>query len=321
MKKNTYQSSQSSNAQPLCSCGDRSCEVMEIVRLILETTDNFLLLQAGRKTLQETLIPMLEHMHRDQEASLERWQIEQDIYRSHMASSVRPTMRWQQFSPVEQELSRKQRWVSEWYVREQQRLQERDEQVQEAMRRHEAHLEECASRFVQQALRPECVPAMTAVLQEHIQRLQARLPRVIQQAEAQAHQVTTLQTQYQNEVKQLQAGQSGVDAQLAFGKKEATTSWVIKNLFGLGTPQSLTLTHQVYNQLSATNHLQAHMHLQNHFFWYCEQIWRLSEQIGLAGRVQVLMARLNHWDKLLTAFDDTTSTADVNTILLAFVSN
>jgi hypothetical protein len=321
MKKHTHQSSQSSPAQPLCSCGDRSCEVMEIVRLILETTDNFLLLQAGRNTLQQTLIPLLDHMHRDQKASLERWQIEQDIYRSQMASSVRPTMRWQQFSPVEQELSRKQRWVSEWYVREQQRLQERDEQLQEAMRRHEAHLEEYASRFVLQALRPECVPAMTAVLQEHMQRLQARLPRVIQQADIHAQQVTLLQTQYQNEVKRLQAGQYGVDAQLAFGKKEATTHWVIKNLFGLGTPQSLTLTRQVYNQLSATNHLQAHIHLQDHFFWYCEQIWRFCEQAGLAARVQVLMARLDHWDGLLTSFDDTTSTVDVNTILLALVSN
>jgi hypothetical protein len=92
MKKHTHQSSESSHAQPLCSCGNRSCEVMEIVRLLLETTDNFLLLQAGRKTLQETLIPMLDHMHRDQKASLERWQIEQDIYRSQMASSVRPTL-------------------------------------------------------------------------------------------------------------------------------------------------------------------------------------------------------------------------------------
>ncbi|GHO96526.1 hypothetical protein KSF_065740 [Reticulibacter mediterranei] len=295
--------------------------MMEIVRLILETTDNFLLLQAGRNTLQQTLIPMLEHMHRDQQASLERWQIEQDIYWSQMSSSVRPTMRWQQFSPVEQELSRKQRWVSEWYVREQQRLQERDEQLQEAMRRHEAHLEECASRFVLQALRPECVPAMTAVLQEHMQRLQARLSHVIQQAEAHAQQVALLQTQYQNEVKRLQAGQYGVDEQLAFGKKEATTHWVIKNLFGLGTPQSLTLTHQVYNQLSATNHLQAHIRLQDHFFWYCEQIWRFCEQAGLAARVQVLTTRLHHWHELVTAFDNTTSPVDVKTILLALVPN
>jgi hypothetical protein len=107
------------------------------------------------------------------------------------------------------------------------------------MHNHEAHLEECASRFVLQAFRPECVPAMTSVLQEHI----------------------------------------------------------------------------------LSRSLCAHIHLQEHFFWYCEHIWRFCEQAGLAARVQVLTARLHHWHELLAAFDNTTSTVDVNTILLALVPN
>src|SRR5947208_2964662 len=105
---------------PRCPCGNPTCEVMEIVRLIAETTDNFLLLQETLHIIKRHLLPLLDQMHHDQQTSLERWQIEQDIYRSQMVASARPTRHWQPFSPLEEEFSRRTQWVGEWYHREQQ---------------------------------------------------------------------------------------------------------------------------------------------------------------------------------------------------------
>lgn len=294
---------------------------MEIVRLIAEAADNFLLLQGILHTIQQRLLPMLDHIYRDQQASLERWHIEQDLYRAQMASSARPTLRWQQFSPLEEEVSRRTRRASEWYRSEQQRLHERRERLQEAMRHHEAHLEDCASRFVRQALRPTCVPGMAAVLQEHLGRIEARVPRLQQQADGEARQIADLQTHYQAEVRRLQAGQQSTDAQLAFGQHEATTQWVVRNLFGLGTPQSLTLTHQVTTQLKATNQWQTHVRLQQHFFWYCEQVWRLCERADAAVRVRILTTRHHHWNELWQHMHSNPDPGTIQTALLAPVAH
>lgn len=285
-------------SHPRCSCGNPDCEVMEIVRLIAETTDNYLLLQASLHTIERQLLPLLEQIHRDQQASLSHWQNVQDDYRAQMAASSRPTMRWQPFSPLEEDFFRRTRWTSDWYRSEQQRLEARRERLQEAMRNHEAHLEECARRFVSQPLLPACLPGMAAVLQEHLERIEMRVPDLQQKVEQQAQQLADLQRQYQAEVKRLQAGAQGTDQALAFGQREATTQWVVKNLFGLGTPQSLSLTRQVTAQLKATNQLQTHVRLQQHFFWYCEQMWRLCERVDAHARVQILLERQRHWTAL-----------------------
>jgi hypothetical protein len=301
---------------PLCSCGNRSCEVMEIVRLILETSDNLSLLHSELHTLQQMLIPMLEKMHTDQLKNLERWHLEQDIYRAQMASLVRPTMQWQQFSPLEEELSRRTRWVEGWYQRECEQLEERLDHLQQVLHHHEEHLAACAQRFVQQALLPACVPGIAAVLQEHLQRTHARLSRVSHEADTQAQRVAEIKARYQDEIGRLQAEQQGSATLLAFGQREATVEWVVKNLFGLGRPQSLTLSHRTFQQLKASQQWQAHVSLQTQFFRYCEQVWRACEHAGLPAKVQTLKMLEQHWHTLWRHFDTNPDPGSIRTLLL-----
>src|SRR5579884_1223732 len=306
---------------PLCSCGNRSCEVMEIVRLIVETGDNLALLHCDLHTLEQALVPMLEKMHEDQLSSLERWRLEQDIYRSQMASLVRPTMQWQQFSSLEEELSRRTQWVQTWYQQEREHLQHRREHLQEVVHQHEAFLEECALRFVHQALLPACVPGIAAVLQEHRERSRDRLSRVSREAEAQAQHVAALNAGYQAETQRLQAGQQGSEALLAFEQREETVQWVVKNLFGIGRPQSLSLTNRTFQHLKASQQWQTHLALQRHFFHYCEQVWRACEQTGLPAKVRTLTSRVHQWDSLWQHFATNPDPGTIQTMLLTSVGS
>jgi hypothetical protein len=306
---------------PLCSCGNRSCEVMEIVRLILETGDNLTLLQSDLHTLEQTLVPMLEHMHADQLSSLDRWRLEQDLYRSQMASLVRPTMQWHHFSSLEEELAKRTQWVEQWYQQEREQLQHRREHLEDVMQRHEAFLEECALRFVHQALLPACVPGITAVVQEHLERSRHRLSRVSREAESQASRVAALNASYQAEIQRLQAGQQGSETLLALGQREEAVKWVVQNLFGIGRPQSLSLTNRTVEQLKATHTWQTHLALQRHFFRYGEQVWHTCLQAGLPAKVHTLTGRVHHWDTLWRYFATNPDPGTIQTMLLSPVGS
>jgi hypothetical protein len=286
--------------------------MMEIVRLLAETTDNYLLLQASAQTLQQHVLPLLDELHQGHLSCLERWQIEWDIYQGQVGSMVRPTMRWQQGSAQENMLARKQQWAAQWYQHEQQRLQQRTQQIQEAMQRHEAHLEECASRFVHQGLRPECIAGIAAVVQEHQERIRVQRERLSQQHAGQVRQIDDLQTQYQDEMQRLQHARQGTETQWALAKKGVTTGWIVQNLFGIGTPSSLSLTQRVMQQMEASHHFNWYVRSANHYFWYSEQVWKLHPE--LPAKVQVLSERWTHWNRLLGVLDDS---SDPTVILLA----
>ncbi|GHO98675.1 hypothetical protein KSF_087230 [Reticulibacter mediterranei] len=286
--------------------------MLEIVRLLAETTDNFLLLQAGVQTIQQQVLPLLEELHKGQLSCLEHWQLELDIYRGQMSDPMRPTMRWEQASREEEALSRRKEGVERWYHNEQERVQQHLQHLQEAMQAHESHLEECAQRFVQQGLRPGCIAGIAAVLTEHRERLQGRRERLSHEHEARGQQLTALQARYQDEMQALQASRQGTEAQFALKRKGITTGWVVQNLFGIGTPQSLTLTQRVMQQMEASHQFHWYIRCATHYFWYVEQVWALHSE--LAAKVHVLSARWTHWNRLLGVLDES---SDPTVVLLA----